>query len=228
MIESFINTKFRKSLTHDKTSWVCNVFHQAHNAIDVNSFKAHHVQSTLVLLIEIIMRKKYSLAIIFLVLAVCSFAQHPFTHWTDAMEIRYDSKQPIINYVVIVDSTDTSSFSIEIRIQNIPDTFHVAMVTHPEYDDQYWRYVENFFVETKKGKGNIVREDSALWKIITNGRKAVLHYRIHFPVLNDAFRSAWKAYLTSTGAINLANINRTNFHIGSQNIFCFISKYFNG
>jgi hypothetical protein len=45
------------------------------------------------------------------------------------------------------------------RIRNIPDTFHVAMVAHPEYDDQYWRYVEDFKVTTKKGSGKIFRED---------------------------------------------------------------------
>jgi len=45
------------------------------------------------------------------------------------------------------------------RIRNIPDTFQVAMVAHPEYDDQYWRYVEDFKVTTKKGSGKIFRED---------------------------------------------------------------------
>ena len=147
------------------------------------------------------MRKKYLLTTIFGIIVVCSFAQHPLKHWTDAIEIRYDSKQPVINYILTVDSTDTSSFSVEMRIWNIRDTFQVAMVAHPEYDDQYWRYVENFFVETKNGRGNINREDSALWKISTTGGEAVLHYKIHFPVLKDAFRSAWKAYLTPTGGL---------------------------
>jgi predicted metalloprotease with PDZ domain len=87
------------------------------------------------------------------------------------------------------------------RIGNVPDTFHVAMVAHPEYDDQYWRYVEDFKVEAKKGNGEIFREDSALWKIITGGHEAILHYRIHFPALQDEFRSAWKAFLSSTGGL---------------------------
>ena len=147
------------------------------------------------------MRRKYFLVIILSLMPVCFFAQHPFKHWTDAIETRYDNKQPVINYTLTIDSTDTSFFAVEMRIRNIPDTFHVAMVAHPEYDDQYWRYVEDFKVATKKGRGEIFREDSALWKIITSGNEAVLYYRIHFPALHNEFRSAWKAFLSSTGGL---------------------------
>ena len=62
------------------------------------------------------------------------------------------------------------------------------------------RYVEDFFVEAKNGKGKVIREDSSLWKIITNGREAVLHYRIHLPNVTG-IRSSWKAYLTPTGGL---------------------------
>ena len=150
--------------------------------------------------IEIMNKKNYLVFIIFIVIAPV-FAQHPLKHWTDAMETRYDSKQPVINYILTVNATDTSSFEIEMRIRNIPDSFHVAMVTHPEYDDRYWRFIENFSVDSKNGKGTILREDSALWRITTNSREAVLRYRIRLPVLQDAFRSSWKAFLTPTGGL---------------------------
>jgi len=133
--------------------------------------------------------------------SISFFAQHPLQHWTDAIETRYDDKQPIINYALTVDSTDTSFFTVEMRIRNIPDTFHVAMVAHPEYDDQYWRYVENFKVTTKNGSGKIFREDSALWKIMAGGNEAVLSYRIHLPALHNEFRSAWKAFLSPSGGL---------------------------
>lgn len=147
------------------------------------------------------MRKKYFLIIIVSIRSICFFAQHPFKHWTDAVETRYDDKQPIANYTLTVDTTDTSHFAIEMRIRNVPDTFHVAMVAHPEYDDQYWRYVEDFRVTTKKGNGEIFREDSALWKIVSAGKEAILNYRIHLPALHSEFRSAWKAFLSSTGGL---------------------------
>jgi predicted metalloprotease with PDZ domain len=147
------------------------------------------------------MRKKYSLTITTVFISGLVFAQHPLKHWTDAIETRYDSKQPVVNYLLTVDAKDTSSFAIEMRIKNVPDTFRVAMVAHPEYDDRYWRFVENFTAQAKNGKGTIQREDSALWKITTNGGEAVLHYQIHLPVFEDQFRSSWKAFLTRTGGL---------------------------
>jgi len=129
----------------------------------------------------------------------CS-SQHPLKHWTDAIETRYSLKDPTVDYTLTVDPADFSSFSVEMKIRNVPDTFKVAMVTHPEYDDHYWKYVKNFSVKAKNGDGKVAREDSALWKIVTNGREALLHYRIHLPVVNG-IRSAWKAYLTSTGGL---------------------------
>ena len=146
------------------------------------------------------MLKKLNAATIFIVVMLSASAQHPFKHWTESIETRYDMHQPVVDYLLTVDSTDFSSFAVEMKIRNVADTFRVAMVAHPEYDDRYWRYVEDFFVETKNGKGKVVREDSALWKIITNGREATLHYRIHLPDVTG-IRSSWKAYLTPTGGL---------------------------
>src|SRR6185503_1257060 len=116
------------------------------------------------------------------------------------IETRYSLKDPAVDYLLTVDPSDFSSFSVEMKISNVPDTFQVAMVTHPEYDDRYWKYVEDLSAKAKNGNGKVVREDSSLWKVITNGREAVLHYRIHLPVVNG-IRSSWKAYLTATGGL---------------------------
>ena len=146
------------------------------------------------------MQKKFNIVAIFILVILPGFAQHPLKHWTEAIETRYDMKQPIVDYLLTIDPTDFSSFTVEMKIRNVPDTFHVAMVTHPEYDDRYWKYVEGFSVEAKNGTGKIIREDSSLWRIMTSGREAVLHYRIHLPSVTE-IRSAWKAYLTSTGGL---------------------------
>ena len=129
----------------------------------------------------------------------CS-SQHPLKHWMDVIETRYSAKDPCADYVLTIDPSDLSSFSVEMKIRNVPDTFKVAMVAHPEYDDRYWKYVEDFSVRAKQGSGKVIREDSSLWKIITNGKEAVLKYRIHLPVVNGT-RSAWKAYMTPTGGL---------------------------
>ena len=146
------------------------------------------------------MRKKLHTATLFILVMSSASAQHPFKHWTESIETRYALDQPVVDYLLTVDSTDFSSFAVEMKIRNVADTFQVAMVAHPEYDDRYWQYVEGFFVEAKKGKGKVIRQDSALWKIITNGREAVLNYRIHLPGVTG-IRASWKAYLTPTGGL---------------------------
>jgi len=146
------------------------------------------------------MIKRFNIVAIFVLALVSASAQHPFKHWTDAIDVRYDINQPVVDYLLKIDPTDFSSFEVEMKIRNVPDTFRVAMVAHPEYDDRYWRYVENFFVVAKNGKGKIIREDSSVWKVITNGREAVLHYRIHLPT-TTGIRSSWKAYITPTGGL---------------------------
>lgn len=147
------------------------------------------------------MSKKYFLVIAAVTQVTAVFTQHPLTNWADAIDVRYSSKQPVINYILSIVPPDTSSYRVEMRLQNIPDTFYVAMMAHPEYDDRYWRYVEDFDVDSKSGKGTILRRDSALWRITTHGGDATLKYRIHLPILQDAFRSSWKAFLTSTGGL---------------------------
>ena len=146
------------------------------------------------------MPKKFFTVVIVTFSIIYCPAQNPFKHWTETFETRYSSSQPIVNYVLSIDSNDFSSFAVDMIIKNIPDTFQVAMVAHPEYDDRYWRYVEDLVVDAKNGKGNFIRQDSSLWKIMTNGREAVLHYRIR-PSSVSGTRSAWKAYLAPTGGL---------------------------
>src|SRR5438105_8765659 len=145
------------------------------------------------------MNKGYCLML--LINVTTSFAQHPFKHWTDAIEMRYDSRQPVIDYLLTVDSTDTSGYEIDMHIRNVSDSFHVAMAAHPEYDDRYWRFVKDLRVESKTGNANIVRQDSALWEVRTQGGDVLLHYQIQLPFSNDPIRSPWKAFLTPTGGL---------------------------
>lgn len=93
-------------------------------------------------------------------------AQHPLRHYTDAVEIRYARSQPVVGYTLRVDTADLTAFAVEMRIRNVPDTFRLAMVAHPEYDDRYWRYVESLQVAASGGMASVVREDSALWRVV--------------------------------------------------------------
>jgi predicted metalloprotease with PDZ domain len=146
------------------------------------------------------MKKNFCTLTFLMFLTSVNFAQHPFRHWSDALDIRYDAKQPVTNYILTVDSSDLSFIKMEMSVRNVPDTFMVAMAAHPE-DDRYWRFVEDFYVDTKNGKGKIFRKDSSLWQVITTNGEAVLHYKIHLPGIQNGQRSAWKAYLSPTGGL---------------------------
>ena len=127
-------------------------------------------------------------------------AQHPFSNHREGAEVRYSSSMPVIHYILRVDAGDVSSFTVEMNVKNVKDTFRVAMVTHPEYDDRYWRFVEWTSVEGKKGTGRVLREDSALWRVTTNGGEAVLKYRVKLHP-SESFRGAWRPFLNNRGIL---------------------------
>lgn len=131
----------------------------------------------------------------------CAFAQQPFRHPAEAVEVRFARSQPVLSYALQVDSADVSRFSVEIRIRNAPDTLLLAMFAHPEYDDEYFRYVEGLVIEGPGGATPVARLDSALWRAVVPGGQAVVRYRVHLPAQTTARRQAWKAYLTPTGGL---------------------------
>ena len=87
------------------------------------------------------------------------------------------------------------------RIRNAPDTLRLAMFAHPEYDDQYFRYVAGLVVEGPGGAVPVARLDSALWRAVVPGGHAVVRYSMQLPAQTTARRQAWKAYLTPTGGL---------------------------
>jgi len=143
-------------------------------------------------------------ALVFLMLlAVISTAraQHPLRQNTGAVEIRYARSQPVVGYTLRVDTADLTAFAVEMRIRNIPDTFRLAMVAHPEYDDRYWRFVDSLHVLAPGGVASVVSEDSALWRVVAPGGEAVVRYRLRLPTPQESPRAAWRPYLTATGGL---------------------------
>jgi predicted metalloprotease with PDZ domain len=147
------------------------------------------------------MYKKTFTIVGYLLLSIIASAQNPLKHHTGAIGTRYSNSQPVIHYILSVDTADLSSFSIEMRLHNIPDTFRVAMVTHPEYDDRFWRFVKDLTVTTNNNAGNIIREDSAVWRIIKKGNECVIHYRIQLPKSEPGQRPSWTPYLSPAGGL---------------------------
>ena len=110
--------------------------------------------------------------------------------------------QPVISYTISVHVDDLSGFGVAIRVRNAPDTFRVAMPAHQEYDERFWRHVEDLRVETPGGVGSVAREDSAVWRVVARGGEGVIRYRIRVPAGPDAGRrGAWRPFLASSGGL---------------------------
>jgi predicted metalloprotease with PDZ domain len=135
-----------------------------------------------------------------LIVAGDAQAQTPLRNAADAVEIRYARTQPVLSYTLRVASASLSAFDVELWVRNAPDTFRVAMVAHPEYDDRYWRYIEALSVEAPGGPATIAREDSALWRVVARGGRAVVHYRLRLPP-SQSPRAAWRPFLAPTGGL---------------------------
>ena len=128
-------------------------------------------------------------------------AQNPLRHWTDAIDSRFAMSQPVISYVLHVDSADLSGFDVAMTVRGKRDTTLLAMVAHPEYDDKYSRFVRNVHVDGTRGGASITRVDSALWRVVAPGGAFVVRYRLQLPADERGERAAWKPFLSPTGGL---------------------------
>lgn len=154
--------------------------------------------------------------ILFFALNASVFAQRPLKERPGA------SSKPVVAYTLRVDSADLSSFEVEMRIRNVPDTFRIAMAANPLVDDRYWRYVEDLCIEIKNGKGNVFREDSALWRIVKKGDDILLRYRMQLPAPGQGLRAAWRPFLSPTGGL-VGGMHSFMYIVGNTNTPSYIT-----
>ena len=131
--------------------------------------------------------------------AFATGAQQPFSHFSESIEARYSRTDPIVSYVLRVDSTDLTGFDVVVSLKNAGDTVRLAMARHPEYDDRYFRYVEQLSAEGPRGAA-IARVDSTVWRLVAPGGTATVRYRIHLPATTSP-RAAWRPFLSPTGGL---------------------------
>ena len=109
---------------------------------------------------------------------------------------------PPISYKIHVAPSDLSGYDIEMRIQGQGGTIRVAMAAHPEYDDRYWRYIENVSATDTKGRNlQLVREEDPVWRIENAPRDIYVRYRLRVPPQERPIRDSWKPFLTPTGGM---------------------------
>jgi predicted metalloprotease with PDZ domain len=126
-------------------------------------------------------------------------AQQPFSHFSESIEARYSRSDPIVSYLLRIDSLDLTGFEVVLRLENAGDTVRLAMAKHPEYDDRFFRYVENVRAEGPRG-ATITRVDSAIWRLVAPGGEVTVRYRIRLPV-SPTPRAAWRPFLSPTGGL---------------------------
>ncbi len=148
-----------------------------------------------------LIRRADLFASLLVALTTVAGAQNPIRHPADAVDARFARSQPIVRYAIRVDSSNLSAFAVEMSIRNAADTFRLAMSAHPEYDDKYWRYLEDLRIEGRSGVATITRIDSSLWRVLAPGGEATLRYRIQLPTPGEGARAAWRPFLSPTGAL---------------------------
>jgi predicted metalloprotease with PDZ domain len=122
---------------------------------------------------------------------------------------------PRVVYRIQVDSSDLSGFNVEMRIRGAGEVVRIAMAAHSEYDDRYWRYVENLTAESRGAKRQIINEESALWNVRAAGGDLTVKYRIHLPPQTTPNRSAWRPFLSPTGGL-IGDVHSLMYVVGAE------------
>jgi predicted metalloprotease with PDZ domain len=105
-----------------------------------------------------------------------------------------------VDYTIRVDSA-AAEIAVEMLIHGAPSELRLAMATHAEYDDQYWRYVGDLGGESARGPVTLAREDSSLWRVTAPAGDVTIRYRVHFPASVPTQQASWKAHLTPMGGL---------------------------
>lgn len=110
---------------------------------------------------------------------------------------------PSIAYMLRIDPGHLDIVDIAIRLDHAPRSVRLAMKVHPEYDAQYWRYLDSLRVEGSPSLGSlrIIREDSTVWRVTLPAGRGTVRYRIHVQPPRDAVRAAWRAFVAPTGGL---------------------------
>ena len=104
-----------------------------------------------------------------------------------------------IHYTIRVNPNDLTGFDVEMRIPNARGRVQVAMAAHPEYDDRYFRYIENFSSESGGRKLTFTKPADAVWQMDDVHGALTLRYRVKPAQKEREWRQTWKPFLTPTG-----------------------------
>lgn len=123
-----------------------------------------------------------------------------------------------IQYRIRVDAADLSGFDVEMLIERQrPGLLRVAMAVHPEYDDRYFRYIENFSAsDGRGGQLSVKREEDTVWRVDSAGQLTHIRYRLRLPPQQWELRQAWKPFLTKDGGM-VGDLHSLMYVVGEEN-----------
>ena len=113
------------------------------------------------------------------------------------------SRDARLDYTLHFDPADTTAITLQLSVRNAPASMQLAANAHPEYDDKFWRYVDQVTATTNCGAMIAVsRLDSVRWQIHNDGAGADINiaYRVKFPE-EQMPRASWRPFLSPTGAL---------------------------
>jgi predicted metalloprotease with PDZ domain len=143
------------------------------------------------------MPRAFIAIVIALLAAARAGAQNPQRHFTEGVDSRFARTMPVVHYLLTVNEGDTTGFNVQMSVRGVRDTFRIALARHPEYDDRFFRYVEDLRSDPSV---TITPQDSAVWRVIAPGGEAVIQYRIAVPS-EPRPRAAWRPFLARYGAL---------------------------
>ena len=119
------------------------------------------------------------------------------------LTIAVSAATPSIEYKIQIKETDLSGFDVEMLVPRVRGTLRIAMAAHPEYDDRYWRYIENFSATARRGRAlPFTKEEDTVWRIENTRGETLVRYRLHLPAQQPgSIRDAWKPFLTPDGGM---------------------------
>jgi predicted metalloprotease with PDZ domain len=127
------------------------------------------------------------------------------------------AKDAPIQYKIRIDPADLTGFAVEMKIQRQrPGLLRVAMAVHPEYDDRYFRYIENFSAsDPRGGQLTVGREEDTVWRIDNAPQQTHIRYRLRLPAQQWALRQSWKPFLTRDGGM-VGDLHSLMYVVGEE------------
>jgi predicted metalloprotease with PDZ domain len=120
-----------------------------------------------------------------------------------------------IEYKLVIDAADLTGVKVELLVPGANGTVRLAMAAHPEYDDKYYRYIEDFKAESMGRSLTVTKPESAIWQV--DGALGLLNisYRVKPAQKEREWRQAWKPFLTQTGGM-VGDLHMLMYVIGTE------------